>query len=77
MPRMQLLPSQERLDEMTEEFESIKELRELVTKIETLRNESLKRQGPKAELMWRLTQRANGDNPGQPANWNGLRGLLR
>lgn len=31
---------------------------------------------PKEELRWRLNQRLQGADPGEPVNWRGERGLL-
>lgn len=31
---------------------------------------------PKKELMWRLNARMMGEDPGEPINWRGERGLL-
>ena len=45
-------------------------------RMRVLREENLKRQGPKAELLWRLNQiwQYNRD-PGDPVNWRGRGGL--
>ena len=32
--------------------------------------------GPKAELLWRLNTQLRGEDPGQPNNWRGERGLV-